>query len=321
MPAILREYPAPADFFANAESGLVFPNLRNALFSSYTVANDATALLNEFNRGGPASTLIYGPGKVINSLTSAGTLVTVVTVTAHGMATGRAITVSGCTPAAYNGDYAITSVNSTTYTYVAGSAPGAATVVGIYSPHPVYTANDAALTGNVASPAAGINTGIVVADGDVMVHLLAQKAGSMTIFGSSVAAANSNVLGFRSSSTALQFHNNNSAGQSANMNYPADVGTKKLYAMGWGRRHGFPHMVVGLNGVLSGVVSGSTAGGDRVITPGDGVWSFANPTGGSGAVVCTMGAIFNRMDDEASMLVEAQTVYDNLRLKFPGLVY
>lgn len=74
------------------------------------------------------------PGKTISSITISGTTATVTTSTAHGLSTGRTVRHSGATDAAYNGDWVVVSVpTSTTYTYTIPSPPGAnATVVGTY---------------------------------------------------------------------------------------------------------------------------------------------------------------------------------------------
>ena len=72
--------------------------------------------------------------QTITSITASGTTATVTTGTAHGLTTGANVTITGATPAAYNGTYAITVLTSTTFTYVASAAPGgAATVVGTYT--------------------------------------------------------------------------------------------------------------------------------------------------------------------------------------------
>jgi hypothetical protein len=66
-----------------------------------------------------------GVTKTITSLTNSGTTATA-TSTAHGYSTGMTITISGATPAAYNGEFEITVVDANTFTYVMDSNPGGA---------------------------------------------------------------------------------------------------------------------------------------------------------------------------------------------------
>ena len=69
----------------------------------------------------------------ISTITRVNTVATLTTASAHGLATGNQISISGCTPAAYNGVYTITVVNSTSFTYTMASVPsGSASVVGSY---------------------------------------------------------------------------------------------------------------------------------------------------------------------------------------------
>jgi hypothetical protein len=69
----------------------------------------------------------------ISTITRVSTVATLTTASAHGLATGNQISISGCTPAAYNGVYTITVVNSTSFTYTMASVPASsATVVGSY---------------------------------------------------------------------------------------------------------------------------------------------------------------------------------------------
>jgi hypothetical protein len=69
----------------------------------------------------------------ITSITNVTTTATLKTSTAHGRYTGETITVSGATPAAYNGTFTVTVVDTTTLTYTMLSNPGAAaSVVGAY---------------------------------------------------------------------------------------------------------------------------------------------------------------------------------------------
>jgi hypothetical protein len=72
-------------------------------------------------------------GATISSITNVTTTATLTTSTDHGLNTGAYVIVSGATPAAYNGTFTITVVNSTSFTYTMLSDPGAsASPVGSY---------------------------------------------------------------------------------------------------------------------------------------------------------------------------------------------
>jgi len=72
-------------------------------------------------------------GQTISSITYITTTATLTTSTAHGLTTGNVVTITGATPAAYNGTFVITVTGTTTFTYTMASNPGAnATVVGSY---------------------------------------------------------------------------------------------------------------------------------------------------------------------------------------------
>jgi hypothetical protein len=69
----------------------------------------------------------------ISSITHVGVVATLTTGSAHGLATGKQVSITGCTPAAYNGVYTITVLNTTSFTYTMASVPATnATVVGTY---------------------------------------------------------------------------------------------------------------------------------------------------------------------------------------------
>ena len=75
--------------------------------------------------------------QTILTLTRGGTgnlTATATTTVAHGLVTGNQITVTGATPAQFNGVYRITVTGATTFTYTMATAPsGDATVVGTYA--------------------------------------------------------------------------------------------------------------------------------------------------------------------------------------------
>jgi hypothetical protein len=69
----------------------------------------------------------------ISTITRVGTTATLTTTSSHGLATGKQVAISGCTPAEYNGVYTITVVNSTSFTYTMAAVPsGSASTVGSY---------------------------------------------------------------------------------------------------------------------------------------------------------------------------------------------
>jgi hypothetical protein len=70
----------------------------------------------------------------ISSITRSGTTATLTTSASHNLVTGSEVTVSGATPAGYNGTYIITVTGATTFTYVMAADPGAnASPVGSYT--------------------------------------------------------------------------------------------------------------------------------------------------------------------------------------------
>jgi hypothetical protein len=69
----------------------------------------------------------------ISSITHVGAVATLTTSSSHGLATGKQVSITGCTPSAYNGVYTITVLNTTSFTYTMASVPASnATVVGTY---------------------------------------------------------------------------------------------------------------------------------------------------------------------------------------------
>ena len=70
----------------------------------------------------------------ISTITHVGAVATLTTATAHGLATGNRVSISGATSSDYNGTYYITVTGTTTFTYTMATTPAAnATVVGIYT--------------------------------------------------------------------------------------------------------------------------------------------------------------------------------------------
>jgi len=72
--------------------------------------------------------------QTISSITVSGITATLTTAVAHGLSTGSTVSITGATPAGFNGVYTITVLNSTTFTYKPIAVPaGNATVVGVYA--------------------------------------------------------------------------------------------------------------------------------------------------------------------------------------------
>ena len=71
--------------------------------------------------------------KTISSITHENAVATVTTSSAHGLTTGAYVSVTGCTPADYDGVYKITVTSTTKFTYIMDTVPATdATVVGSY---------------------------------------------------------------------------------------------------------------------------------------------------------------------------------------------
>jgi len=72
-------------------------------------------------------------GATISTITYVTTTATVTTSTAHGLSSSNVVTVTGATPSAYNGTFAIIVTDTTHFTYTMASDPAAnASVVGSY---------------------------------------------------------------------------------------------------------------------------------------------------------------------------------------------
>lgn len=116
------------------------------------MTNDKWSYTNFANSAGPFLAIVNGAdgyfiwngttwtsignaaGQVISSITNAGTTATLTTSAPHGLTTGTQVTVSGATPAQYNGTFTITVTGANTFTYVMTIAPsGSATIVGVYT--------------------------------------------------------------------------------------------------------------------------------------------------------------------------------------------
>ncbi len=117
----------------NARDSLAEMNPLDAvqLTNFYPTPTDVT-----MRRGYTRNSLITTSTGVVtlSTITRVGVVATATTSTAHGLATGEFIAITGCTPSDYNGVFQITVLNSTSFTYTMASVPsGSASVVGTYT--------------------------------------------------------------------------------------------------------------------------------------------------------------------------------------------
>lgn len=121
--------------------------------SAYTISNDKLQHINVSTTGGKFlvacngndATMVFdgtswfsiaptATAQTITSITNVGTTATLTTAIPHGLLTGNRVTISGATPAAYNGTYRITVTGPSTFTYTMATNPGGnATLVGSYT--------------------------------------------------------------------------------------------------------------------------------------------------------------------------------------------
>lgn len=123
-----------------------FTGLSSDKFQSVNLTNQAGHFLIACNGSDP--TLIYDgtawfkiatttTAQTISSITRGGTgnlTATLTTAAPHGLISKNRVTISGATPAEFNGTYVITVTGASTFTYTMATAPsGNATVVGTYT--------------------------------------------------------------------------------------------------------------------------------------------------------------------------------------------
>jgi len=121
-------------------------------------------------------------GQTISTLQLSGTVTAILTTTTpHGLVTGNYITVTGATPAAYNGSYNITYINSTSFSYTMASNPGGnATVVGTYTAQ-LWSDIGGGATGGGTNQIFFENQQTVTADYTITTGRNAMSAGPITI--------------------------------------------------------------------------------------------------------------------------------------------
>ena len=122
----------------------------------------------------------YG-GQTISTITNSTTTATLTTAANHNLTTGTFVTVSGATPAAYNGTFSITVTGNTTFTYTMLTDPAAsASVVGSYRVG-VWGQIGAGATGNGGNQVFFENDQTVTASYTIPSTRNAMTAGPVTI--------------------------------------------------------------------------------------------------------------------------------------------
>jgi hypothetical protein len=121
----------------------VFSGLTSDKFQSVNITNTAGHFLIACNGSDPV--MIYDgtqwfyvatttTAQTISTITFVGNVATLTTAAPHGLITGNRVTISGASPAAYNGTFVITRTGASTFTYTMASTPATnATVVGTYT--------------------------------------------------------------------------------------------------------------------------------------------------------------------------------------------
>jgi hypothetical protein len=111
--------------------------------------------------------IIGQTAQTITSITNSGTTATLTTSSPHLRYTGETVTVSGATPAAYNGTFVITVTGANTFTYTMLSNPGGnATVAGSYAVTASFLTSSTNLVGTPIDITFGDSYGILgFADG------------------------------------------------------------------------------------------------------------------------------------------------------------
>jgi hypothetical protein len=135
--------------------------------------NTTTVQYEGFTTVAPVTTLL--------SITNVTTTATATTVANHNLQTGNYVTITGCTPSAYNGSFNITVTGSTTFTYTMLTNPGgSASVVGTYT-NGIWTQIGGGATGTGGNQVFVLNDQEVTADYTIPATKNASSAGPITI--------------------------------------------------------------------------------------------------------------------------------------------
>jgi hypothetical protein len=125
--------------------------------------------------------LTVAPLTTISTITNVTTTATATTVANHNLQTGNYLTISGCTPSAYNGSFSITVTGDTTFTYTMLTNPGgSATVVGTYTTG-IWSQIGGGATGTGNNQVFVLNDQVVTASYTVPTGKNASSAGPITI--------------------------------------------------------------------------------------------------------------------------------------------
>lgn len=125
----------------------------------------------------------FAQNSAITTLTNTLLVATATTTTTHGLNTGDYVTLTGFTPAAYNGSFYITVTSATEFTYTMLTDPaGAATVIGTYT-YGLWSAigSGGGATGGRGNPIFYENDQTVTADYTIPSTKNAMSAGPITI--------------------------------------------------------------------------------------------------------------------------------------------
>lgn len=121
------------------------------------------------------------PVTTITSLTNVTTTATATTAANHNLQTGDYLTITGCTPAAYNGSFSITVTGDTTFTYTMLTNPGgSASTIGTYTTG-IWTQIGGGATGTGGNQVFVLNDQVVTASYTIPTGKNASSAGPITI--------------------------------------------------------------------------------------------------------------------------------------------
>jgi len=120
-------------FYGISSDKFQFVNITNAAGHFLVACNGVDPVLI-FNGSYWYSLATTETAQTISSITHLGTTALLTTAAPHGLVTGNRVVISGASPAAYNGDYRITVINTTQFEYTMASSPASnATTVGTYT--------------------------------------------------------------------------------------------------------------------------------------------------------------------------------------------
>lgn len=131
--ALLLKYDSPnaMTYFFTTATLSNYQNFTTLMKDAFVMIEEpATGVWNQNTLTGIAYTGAWG-SNVLTALSWSGGLVTATTTTAHGVLPGEQFTITGCTPAGYNGTFiAAAGTTGSTLTYALASNPGAESVLG-----------------------------------------------------------------------------------------------------------------------------------------------------------------------------------------------